>query len=220
MEKRIPRALSPTSHKSHWPGGKIFNSNSPEPSNSFAGYSDGLCAAAFARLHHSLGVVEPGATTRSEWRTSAAWRELQQRRRRPGGRLLLDDLRSSRSAPRSRPVWTGLDNTRLCPHLAPPGSSSLKLAVPPISWRLSGDPALRIWLGRANLVLRPSVYGTEGQRFESSRRREATVRELVQNRCLEGSSPPAPSRVRWRTSSDSLLSNEQRGVAKCPDARC
>src|SRR5687768_15487932 len=38
-------------------------------------------------------------------------------------------------------------------------------------WRLSGDWSLRIWLIRAKFRATASVYGTEGQRFESSRAR-------------------------------------------------
>ena len=41
-------------------------------------------------------------------------------------------------------------------------------------WRLSGDPTLRLWLSRAKSRQHASVYGTEGQRFESSRARYLT----------------------------------------------
>jgi hypothetical protein len=45
------------------------------------------------------------------------------------------------------------------------------LAAILIFWRLLGDPVPKIWLARAKSRPQSSVYGTEGQRFESSRAR-------------------------------------------------
>jgi hypothetical protein len=115
----------------------------------------------------------------------------------PAQRGCRSRVRPNKRAPRSsRPRRSQGTTCSRLPRRAPgarsPGGASVAFmqGQPPrqveqaailISWRFFGDLGRRIWLARAKSCATASVYGTEGQRFESSRAR-----------CRKGSGKPNP----------------------------